>query len=356
MRNPRAPEYTRADLIVDLEKEFGRGAVLRGKQIFARNCARCHSSISETLGGPFESRDYYAVNDSHPRKPRADFLGNDQSTPVTEIGTFHCRALHSNHMAGRLYHEYASQTLHERPIVADLPEHKAFKDGGRGYYRNISLVNVWATAPFMHNNAIGPEICGKPHNQDNDFFRARYVDSDGKLKTDQPACISYDPSVEGRFELYKRSMQDLLHPRDRSTKVTLTDRDIVIDVGIRTWNGREERALAGSGQLRIPAGTRVGTIGGLLHKGLIDDLYLAMRDPSKLEAAGKADLVPELKDIASELVRSRGKFVDVLRERREFVRQNYTTCLDYIENGGHRFGEDLSESDKKALTAFLATL
>jgi len=27
-----------------------------------------------------------------------------------------------------------------------------------------------------------------------------------------------------------------------------------------------------------------------------------------------------------------------------------------VENDGHRFGEDLPEADKKALTAFLATL
>ena len=31
-------------------------------------------------------------------------------------------------------------------------------------------------------------------------------------------------------------------------------------------------------------------------------------------------------------------------------------ALDEIENAGHRFGEDLSEPDKQALTAFLATL
>jgi hypothetical protein len=77
-------------------------------------------------------------------------------------------------------------------VVADIPERDELKDGGRGYMRNISLVNVWATAPFMHNNAIGPEICGKPANKDNDFHRARYVDRDGKLlATSSPtACAT----------------------------------------------------------------------------------------------------------------------------------------------------------------------
>jgi len=355
-QNAAAPDYTRADLIADLDREFGRGAVARGREVFAANCARCHSSIPEATGGPFAARDFTAVNDAHPRKVRADFLGNDKSTPATEVGTFHCRALHSNHMAGHLYYEYGSETMRQRAVVADLPERNEFKDGGRGYYRNISLVNAWATAPFMHNNAIGPEICGKPQNAENEFARARYADASGKLRSDQPACTAYDPTVEGRFDLYKRSMHDLLHPRERGAKITFTDSDIVLDVGIRTWDGKEEKALVGSGQIRIPKGTSVGMVGGLLHKEFIDDLYLAKRDPAKLEARGKGDIVPELQAIADELIRNPSQFADVLAAKRDFLKQRYDTCQEDVENGGHRFGEDLSEADKSALIAFVATL
>ena len=259
-------------------------------------------------------------------------------------------------MPGHLYHEYASETMRQRRAVADLPERNEFKDGGRGYYRNISLVNAWATAPFMHNNAIGPEVCGKPREPLNEFFRARYVDSEGRLKTEQPACTAYDPTVEGRFEIYKRSMHDLLHPRERGTKVTVTDSDIIIDAGIRTWDGKQERPLAEIGRLRIPKGTSVGMIGAFLHKEFIDDLYLAKRDPARLESVGKAEIVPQLQAIVDELMRNPARFVDVLKEKRDFVQQHYATCLDVVENGGHRFGEDLSEADKKAVSAFLATL
>jgi hypothetical protein len=38
------------------------------------------------------------------------------------------------------------------------------------------------------------------------------------------------------------------------------------------------------------------------------------------------------------------------------LRRHYSNCTAEIENEGHRFGEDLSDADKKALTAFLATL
>jgi hypothetical protein len=34
----------------------------------------------------------------------------------------------------------------------------------------------------------------------------------------------------------------------------------------------------------------------------------------------------------------------------------YGSNTDMIENAGHRFGEDLSDADKSALTAFLAML
>ena len=352
----RKATYTPADLTADLDKEFGKGAVTRGRTVFADNCARCHSSIPESAGGAFANRDFAAANEAHPRKVRADFLSNDQTTPVTEVGTFRCRSLHSNHKAGHLYMEYASDTLRKRPVVADILERPELKDGGRGYMRNISLVNVWATAPFMHNNAIGPEICGKPANKDNDFHRARYVDRDGKLLAAQPDCLRYDPTVDGRFDLYKRSMHELLNPKERGTKRTLTNADLIIDVGIRPLDGKTEKPLGGFGQVRIPEGASAGFLNGLQHKQLIGDLFLAKRDPAKLEAAGKKAQVATLQAIADEVLKHPARFVDILREQRDFLSANYETCTEEIENGGHRFGEDLSDADKKALTAFLATL
>ncbi|MBP8265825.1 MAG: cytochrome c [Zoogloea sp.] len=351
-----AASYSRADLVADLDKEFGKGAVARGQTVFAENCARCHSSIPEAEGGPFKSRDFAAPNEAHPRKVRADFLGNDQATPITEVGTFRCRALHSNHMAGHLYQEYGNEAMRGRAVVADLPEPEAMKNGGRGYMRNVSLVNIWATAPFMHNNAIGPEVCGKPANPENDFFRARYAGEDNALLAQQPECVRYDPSVEGRFDLYKRSMQELLHPKARGRKVTLTNADLLIDLGVRPLDGKTEKPLGGFGQVKIPMGTSAGFINGLQHKQLIGDLYLAKRDPARLEAAGKKALIPTLQAIAEEVLKHPARFVEILREKHEFVAANYVSCDQLVENEGHRFGEDLSDADKKAITAFLATL
>ena len=352
----RAQDYTRQDLIADLDKEFGADSVRRGRVLFAENCARCHSSIPDTAADPFKNRDFYAVAEDHPRKVRKDFLGNDASTAVTEVGTFRCRALHSNHMAGHLYAEYGSETMRGRPVIADIPERQDAKDNGRGYYRNISLLNVWATAPFMHNNAIGPEVCGKPDNKENDFFRSRYVDGSGKPVDPQPQCTVYDPSVAGRFDLYKRSMIELLHPKERGIKQTLTDYDVIVDIGLRNWDGKTEKPLVGTGVVKFPKGSYAGLLNGFEHKQFIDDLFLAKRDPAKLEATGKKEIIPELQAIADDLRKNPARFVAVLKEKSAFIQKHYETCTQTVENEGHRFGEDLPEADKKALTAFLATL
>ena len=40
----------------------------------------------------------------------------------------------------------------------------------------------------------------------------------------------------------------------------------------------------------------------------------------------------------------------------DFVQRYYSNLLEHQENSGHTFGETLSERDKQALIAFVATL
>jgi hypothetical protein len=75
-----------------------------------------------------------------------------------------------------------------------------------------------------------------------------------------------------------------------------------------------------------------------------------------LEKAGKGDAIPALLSIAERLLADPQRFADLFTQDRDFLSRRYETCTETIENQGHRFGEDLSESDKNALTAFLATL
>lgn len=360
--------YTEQDLIADLEREFGDGAVARGREVFANSCARCHSSQPEAAAGQVAALDPHKLDLR--TGLREDWLGNDRPSAVSEVGTFRCRALHSNHMAGHIWQEYGSETLRAQPPDPNVKEPG---DGGRGYYRNISLLNLWAHAPFLHNNALGPELCGKPKNAANDFYamRPRYVDGTHlKLLPPerQPACVEYDPSVDGRYRLYTASMQALLNPARRIPKVTLLNEDVTLRIGPRLWDGTEKERLLGF-ELTIPSeidgrGVTAGTIGNFQHKQFIVDLVRAKTAPKALEQSLVAQLgaetgkrvVADLQGIAGEVVGKPNGLVEALKARPYLIKQIYSSCTAEIENDGHRFGEDLSEADKNALIAFLATL
>jgi len=241
--------------------------VPQGRKVFARECASCHSTKvapenvradREALarfyeGHVFGKEDYWQYEfteaERNSREFRArhlardgggglrprqftasgpggggvfgqDWLGNDELTPFNIIGTNMCRALHDNHSEGHIFAEWASETYRQRPSPGSVPrvlnrllplvggmragEKKI--EGGPGYLRNISLLSVWATAPFLHNNAIG---------------ELTYL-ADG----------SPDYTVAGRIKQFEMAFEELMKsdnpgdPVHREPKVTVTDRDI----------------------------------------------------------------------------------------------------------------------------------
>jgi hypothetical protein len=50
------------------------------------------------------------------------------------------------------------------------------------------------------------------------------------------------------------------------------------------------------------------------------------------------------------------QMIHIARDKLPLLSRLYSTCTSTVENAGHRFGEDLPAEDKRALTAFLATL
>jgi hypothetical protein len=356
-KNPAA-KYDEAAFERDLDRRFGAGAVKRGQQVFAANCARCHSSIPVEAGGDFASRDFHATGEDG---MRLDWMGSDRPTLASEVGTNRCRALHSNHMTDHIWQQYGSETLRAQAPDPSITEPH---DGGRGYYRNISLLSAWAHAPFMHDNAMGPELCGRPANAANDYYRSPYVDAEGKTLPAgaAPACWAYDPSVEGRFKLYVASMNELLNPTQRVPKVSRFNQDVRMALGPRTWDGQEEKQVFGV-TLLLPAGTSVGGVASFQHKAFVKDLLQAKLKPDALDARlvkqlGKEEgttLAAELREITAELVKNPESLVDAVR-RHPRLAAYYSTCTDAIDNHGHPFGEGLSSADKNALIAFVATL
>jgi hypothetical protein len=355
------------DLIEQLEAEpgVGKGGWAKGKAVFVKNCARCHSTQSQ----PSDATDFTALKDGE----RVDWLGNDKEIPASEVGTYRCRSLHSNHMKGHVWEEYASETYRARKAV-NFQGSRDVADGGLGYYRNISLINVWAHAPFLHNNAIGPEICGKPGRSDKatDLYRSPYVTIDttsatsaGRYKrvSDPPACWPYDPSVEGRYKLFQASMDELLNPQKRVQKVSLLDEPIRLAVGPSTLGNRDIKIK--QIKLTVPAGVPAGLLVSFQHKLLVEDLVLAKTKPAALKAKLEKNLgSPEeaektfklLDRLGTDIVRHLDDAYLIAEQDAKPLLALYATCTDEVENGGHPFGQNLPDADKKALTAFLATL
>jgi cytochrome c2 len=326
----------------DLENQLNGELVAHGRKLFTERCAECHSSQRNTPK--------YLGPD--------DWLGNDQLTPlVSELkaepfGSNQSRALHSNHMAGHVWEEYASldYRVYRPDIFLRVPS-----DGGRGYYRNISLLSLWAHAPFLHNNSVGPELCGGGKDKD-EFYDSPYVESISDplepIRTQpEPDCWRFDTpysvSVEGRFELYKESMDDLLN-LTRKPKVTMLTREAeaIGPLGIR---------------LIFPKGKPAALIVNFRHKEFVRDLvdYLNKPEPEALK-----DL--ERKYGPANATKIRTVFDAIKKNPKSVVTEAhklspiYSTSVDLIENGDPQrhpmFNKPFSQEEKKALIAFLATL
>lgn len=165
----------------------------RGKIVFAENCARCHSSKRPSEGSRESQVNWFREAVLRDDFLENNFLSDDERYPVSEIGTNAERALATNARRGQLWEEFSSETYKssrpvrvsglENPLLPGLRLPPAKVSGGLGYYRTPSLVNVWATAPFLHNNSVG--------------------------------LYSSDPSVAGRVRAYENAMELLLWPERR---------------------------------------------------------------------------------------------------------------------------------------------
>ena len=181
------------------------------------------------------------------------------------------------------------------------------KSGGRGYYRPPSLLSVWAYAPFMHNNAIGPEVCGKPAEQAVDFYSSPYVDANDKPLANPPPCVHFDASVEGRYQLFKESMDQLLNPAKRGRKVNLLDQDIIVDVAPKVNSAASRRSFS----LKLPKGSPAILINSLRYKDLLQDVVLAEADPRQARRQIQGILSPRASRADREaLTVSRGVLLD----------------------------------------------
>jgi cytochrome c5 len=302
----------------------------RGKEVFAESCAACHSSKQpppnvDPRSGEGKTWFHAAVMD--PDFLKDNFLSNEKRYPLTKIETNSARAFATNAKANHVWDNFSSLTYKELSPVDELEFFNPFdethpikfkpkeKDVAPGYYRTPSLVSVWSSAPFLHNNMLGK--------------------------------FTGDPSVVGRMDAFNDAVEKLLWPEKRLNKDSIwrTQNDCSLHL-------RKEfvppllkplRALADrDGYIKtgmIPKGTPVNLVANLdpdtehrvvFVKAAEKLIKLKTTNLSRDEAAAEFNqLIPDL--LAA------------------------NKCPDFVEDKGHYFGTDLPDSDKRALIEYLKT-
>ncbi len=349
----------------------------RGKVVFAERCARCHSSklpepafryfSDDACAGPNYLKcwnDYWSFTKTREFKEamarialaedfQADnYFSTDLRVPVTLLETNACSSLATNALAGDIWDNFSSSTYKSLPSVGTITVHHpltgeprtyAMPAGGRGYIRPPSLVSLWSSAPFLLNNSLG------------DFY--------------------WTGSVEDRMKSFDSGIEQLLWPEKRKG-----------DLKYVTASGKELRGkvdvTSARSYLRVPkgylpdflqplagplgyaqpwlfseGGIKLGPIPQGTPVNLLSNIDLEQKD-KVLRVLTKAtrDLAALPRDATDE--QARRVFADLVEPLLAVSK-----CRDFIVNRGHYFGTDyfseepgLSDSDKRAVIAFLKTL
>ena len=168
----------------------------RGKIVFAENCAKCHSSKQPPADSVKTQQQYLDWMRAEVQKPDFldnNFLSTEERIPVDVVQTNAARALATNAIRGHVWDNFSSETYKTLPSAGDIEVQHPLDGstskfhapgGGPGYYRVPSLIGIWATAPLLHNNALG--------------------------------IYTGDPSVAGRMKAFDDAITKLLWPEKRA--------------------------------------------------------------------------------------------------------------------------------------------
>jgi hypothetical protein len=319
----------------------------RGKLVFADRCAGCHSSKQAPASVPRDSAEYREWMRREAAKPDfrdGNFFSTDARIPVSEVKTNACAALATNAIRGHIWDNFSSETYKTLPAVGSIQvQHPLdgtvstyeMPGGGRGYYRVPSLVSAWASAPFLHNNALG-----------------RFTN---------------DPSVAGRMAAFDDAAEKLLWPAKRRDDdcerrwglpfcppIYRTSADSYLIVNRVFLPETLQRALLEPGEREL----RIGPI----PKGTPINLVANVNNELSVEPDRLARLVGVVLKAKSALRRIKDENITDVAERNRILRDlvpdflSVSKCPDFVVDRGHEYGADLPDADKRALIEFLKTL
>lgn len=349
----------------------------RGKEVFAENCGRCHSSkLPEKAFTDFFPNgcvgdgylqcwnDYFnwTLTDEFKTEMTAivkqpDFLANnylstDLRVPVTLLETNMCSPVATNGLSGNIWDNFTSQSYKSLPSVGTMQVQHPFTGevrdvevpgGGRGFTRPASLISVWSTAPFLLNNTVGK------HNQSG--------------------------SVPDRIDSFNDSIEKMLWPERRDGDFTVMTRSGKTHPGVidRTTEQTYLRVAKGflPDFLNSLQGLLERLLPWLIKDGGVEIGPIPTGTPinllSNIDVEQRGDVLKVLLD-AKKALKSLPENATDEQARAEFSGLvepllNLSKCSDFVVNKGHYFGTDylpnsagLSDSDKYALIEFLKTM
>lgn len=332
----------------------------RGALVFAERCAGCHSSKRPPAGvepRSEEARAWFREAVLREDFEEGNYLSEDRRHPVTVVGTNACSALATNALRGHVWNDFSSETYKGLPAVGTIrvenpwtgeEEPYDMPGGGRGYVRTPSLVALWSSAPYLHNNTVGafngdPSVAGR---------MAAFEDGIGRMlwpeRRGQGGCVTGAAAVGGPGRDGTERRPFCAPVFETTAESWLTLHETFVPEVLRPFLRNE---LA-DGELRIgpiPEGTPVALLANL-------DLERALH--TRAGRRGLARLLLDLRRATGRIAEEGLTGEDARAALRELVPdlRRLSKCLDYRVDRGHPFGTDLPDETKRDLIEYLKTL
>ncbi|MBV8547338.1 MAG: hypothetical protein JO088_21550 [Acidobacteria bacterium] len=363
---PNSAKYLKADA----------ATLANGRRVFAENCAGCHSSKKPTdpnaTPGSDAAKAWYSQHVNDPDFFTDNFLGDEVPRPVTLIGTNATRAAATNAMRGHIWDNFSSETYKSRAQIGPLTltnpiDNTTFsyqmQGNGPGYYRPPSLISLWSSAPYLHNNMMG----------------------------DQPA----DSTLEGRMNAFQDGIEKMLMLKPRKNAIWRTSAKSYlsipasyislaptlipkftpilakmlkdVDPNAFDANGNlvppiveaiklaDPKAITSTGDILIgpiPQGTPINLISNLD----LDGAGISPSDPVRGRVIVTKALIAAVKALAE--IRDQNMNDAEATARLKLIVPDLLAankCPDFVEDKGHEFGTKLPTADKRALIELLKT-
>lgn len=298
----------------------------RGRTVFADHCAGCHSSKRPGFERREDPASWRAAMREEVAKDdflAGNFLSDDRRHPATAVGVNLTRSMATNALEGHVWQDFSSLTYKNLPPLGALELAHPFTSGesvdfcapagGRGYYRTTSLVGLWATAPFFHNNSVGRHV--------------------------------HDPSVAGRMRAFEDAAEQLLWPERRTGPDGTPGPYVKRTSDQVTW-----LPLPGDVLVPVPPEYPIKMLGNLPLHRLLDAMPARLRSAL---AGEKTAVDRERKERIARRVLGSPTLSKILRR----LLLDMNAAPDFVENKGHEaiVAEIASDADKRALIEFMKT-